>query len=142
MPFPFGYNVATQVFVDVLRAVREETGLATQYQSFTVLEGVLRTFRRRVPVQDSLRFADLLPVPVRALYVHDWDVGPPPVPFGAPATWADEVRALRPRHNSAPDSAVPDVARAMRRFVVAADLDRLLATLPEGAVTFWSGTPA
>lgn len=65
MPYPFAYGVATQTFLDVLEAVREETALSTTNQAFTVLEGVLRVFRRRIGVQESLRFADTLPV---ALY--------------------------------------------------------------------------
>ncbi len=139
MPYPFAYSIATQTFLDVLEAVREEAALSTTNQAFTVLEGVLRVFRRRIGVQESLRFADTLPVALRALYVHDWDIEQEQRPFEDPIHLADEVRSLRRRHNSAPDSAIPDVARAVRRFVVASEFDGVLSSLPPGAIQFWSG---
>ena len=139
MPYPYEYAVATQRWLEVLDAVRDETGLTSRNQAFTVLEGVLRAFRRRVEAQDSLRLADELPVAVRALYVHDWDLSLPRLPFRPPLELAEEVRALRPHHNFAGPTSVPDVARALRRFVHPARFDAVLATLPVGAVEFWRG---
>jgi uncharacterized protein (DUF2267 family) len=127
---------------DLARRARrrpDETDLSTRNQAFTVLEGVLRAFRRRLEVQDALRFADELPVPVRALFVHDWDLSLPRLPFGTALELAQEVRSLRPGHNSAGPTAVPDVARALRRFVRADRFDAVLATLPEGAADVWRG---
>lgn len=140
MPYPYEYAVATQTWLDVLDAVRDETDLTTRNQAFTVMEGVLRAFRRRLDVQDSLRFADLLPVAVRALYVHDWNLTLERLPFQPPLDLADEVRSLRPEHNFAGPTAVPDVARALRRFVHPIRFDAVLATLPAGAVDFWHGS--
>lgn len=124
----------------MLVAVQEKTELSTTNQAFTVLEGVLRTFRCRIGVQDSLRFADLLPVALRALYVHDWDIEQEQRPFDDPDRLADELRSLRSRHNSAPDTAIPDVVRAVRRFiVVVSEFDDVLRSLPVDAARFWSG---
>jgi uncharacterized protein (DUF2267 family) len=140
MPYPYEYAVATQTWLEVLDAVRDETDLSTRNQAFTVMEGVLRAFRRRLEVQDSLRFADELPVAVRALYVHDWDLTLRRLPFLPLRELATEVRSLRPKHNFAGPTSVPDVARALRRFVHQPRFDAVLATLPEGAVEFWRGS--
>lgn len=140
MPYPYEYAVATQTWLDVLDAVRDETDLSTRNQAFTVMEGVLRAFRRRIGVQDSLRFADVLPVSVRALYVHDWDLSLERLPFRPPLELAEEVRCLRPEHNFAGPTSVPDVARALRRFVHQTRFDAVLGTLPTGAVDFWRGS--
>jgi uncharacterized protein (DUF2267 family) len=139
VPYPYEYAVATQTWLKVLDAVKDETDLSTRNQAFTVLEGVLRVFRRRLEVHDALRFADALPVAVRALFVHDWDLSLEQLPFRAPLDLAQEVRALRPKHNFAGPTSVPDVARALRRFVHVGHLDALLQELPEGAVEFWRG---
>jgi uncharacterized protein (DUF2267 family) len=40
-------------------------------------------------------------------------------------------------HNYAPDDSIRIVAAALRRNVDQAAFDRVLATLPEGAVEFW-----
>ena len=139
MPYPYEYAVATQTWLEVLDAVKDETDLSTRNQAFTVLEGVLRAFRRRLAVQDALHFADELPAAVRALFVHDWDITLPRLPFRAPLDLVQEVRSLRPAHNFAGPTAVPDVARAVRRFVHESRFDAVLATLPEGAVEVWRG---
>ncbi|MBC8092266.1 MAG: DUF2267 domain-containing protein [Pseudonocardia sp.] len=139
MPYPYEYSIATQTWHQVLDAIKDETDLASSNQAFTVLEGVLRTFRRRLDLRDSLRFADALPVALRALYVHDWDIDEERRPFAPPLELADEVRSLRSRHNSAPDTAVPDVARAVRQFVHPTRFDELIASLPDGAAEFWRG---
>ncbi|MGL5853484.1 MAG: DUF2267 domain-containing protein [Phycicoccus sp.] len=139
MPYPIEYSHATRTWQSVLDAIQEETGLSTSNQAFTVLEAVLRTFRRRVGVQDYLYFLNELPVPLRALGVHDWDIAEERRPFAAPLELADEVRSLRSDHNFAPDTAVADVARAVRRFVRPASFDDLLATMPRGADRFWQG---
>lgn len=141
MPYPFQYAAATRTFHDVLEEVRVQTGLVTTNQAYTVLQGVLHAFRRRVGVQESLWFADLLPVGVRALYVHEWDIDEDRRPFGDPLELAAEVRALRSPHNWAPETCVPDVARALRRFVDEQALDDLLRRLPTGAATFWAAHP-
>ncbi|PMY00665.1 DUF2267 domain-containing protein, partial [Pseudomonas sp. MPR-R2A5] len=48
-----------------------------------------------------------------------------------------EVQSLRPDHNLSPDSAIRDVAKALRQNVDGAALDRVLAELPPGAAAFW-----
>ena len=49
------------------------------------------------------------------------------------------MRALRPQHDLAGPTSVPDVTRALRRFVHRTRFDGVLRTLPEGAVDFWRG---
>lgn len=143
MPYPFQYAVATHVFQEVLEEVRVQAGLVTTNQAYTVLQGVLRAFRRRVGVQESLRFADLLPAAVRALYVYAWDIGEERRSFDDdPADLAAEVRSLRSFHNFAPESAVDDVGRALRKFVDEQKLERLLEQLPPEAARFWGRDPS
>ena len=48
-----------------------------------------------------------------------------------------EVQSLRAEHNFAPDSAIRDVACALRKNIDEVALDQLLAKLPKGAVQFW-----
>jgi hypothetical protein len=48
-----------------------------------------------------------------------------------------EVQALRADHNLAPDTAILDVASALRRHVDVKNFDRVLDSLSEGAAKFW-----
>ena len=139
VPYPFQYAVASQVFQDVLAEVREQTGVATKYQAYTVLEAVFLTFRRRVTVQQSLSFADLLPAVLRAMYVFHWDLSLEPPERADRGELAREVKSLRSNHNAATESSIDDVARAIRRFVDQEALNEFLATLPSAAEQYWAG---
>jgi uncharacterized protein (DUF2267 family) len=76
-------------------------------------------------------------VGLRALFVVDWDVDESRRPFEDHETMTKEVRSLRADHNFSPETAIHDVARALRKNIDERALDRVLANLPEGAVEFW-----
>ena len=137
MPVPPEYQRASQDFTKFLLDARETSGLATTHQVYTMVQGVLQVFRRRLNVKDAVLFASVLPPVLRALFVADWDTDEPRRPFEDRAVMTKEVQALRADHNFAPESSIRDVAIALRRNVDEAALDRVLARLPEGAVQFW-----
>ena len=102
-----------------------------------MVQGVFQTFRRRLDLKDAVRFAGVLPAALRALFVADWNPEEPQRPFEERAAMTQEVRALRADHNFAPETAIQDVARALRRHVDEAVFDRFLESLPSGASEFW-----
>jgi uncharacterized protein (DUF2267 family) len=137
MTMPMELQHASEAFERFLADARDTAGLATRNQTYTMVQGVLYSFRARLTVRQAIAFAGVLPPLLRALFVTDWDVDAPPSPFTDRATLTREVQALRRDHNFAPDSCIRDVAVALRRHVDAAALDRVLASLPEGAAAFW-----
>lgn len=116
---------------------RDSAGLMTTNQAYTMVQGVFHAFRRRVEIKEAIRFAGVLPVGARALFVADWDVGEPMRPFEERAFITREVQELRPKHNFAPDTPMRDVAIAIRRNVDQDAFERVLATLSEDARRFW-----
>ncbi|GAB5500208.1 MAG: hypothetical protein PsegKO_25190 [Pseudohongiellaceae bacterium] len=66
-------------------------------------------FRRRLSVADAIRFANALPVVLRALLVADWDTNQSRLSFGALIQMNEEVRQLRAKHNFSTDTAIQDV---------------------------------
>lgn len=138
MPLPAEYQRASLDFEQFLVDARDISGLNTTNMVWNMVVGVLHTFRRRLAVRDALRFANLLPPVLRSIFVADWDVDEPQRAFEDRATMTREVQALRAAHNFAPDSAIRDVAQALRRHVDEAELDRILATLPAGARDYWA----
>lgn len=137
MPVPPEYQRATDDFYKLLTDARDSAGLTTTNQAYTMVQGVLRAFRRRIEVNDAIRFLSVLPVGTRALFVADWDVDEPKRPFEDRAVMTKEVQAFRAEHNYAPETAIRDVATALRRNLDEAALDRVLASLPHGATEFW-----
>lgn len=137
MPIPMDLQHASEDFERFLADARDAAGLATRNQTFTMVDGVLRVFRRRLSLEDAIRFAGVLPPVLRAIFVADWDPCEPRLPFADLETMTGEVQALRRHHNFAPASAIAHVAGALRRHVDEARFDRLLLLLPEGAAAFW-----
>lgn len=141
MPVPLKYNNATSEFMRFLDDAAGAAGLVTANQAFTMTEGVLRAFRRRLTVRDAITFADVLPAVLRAIFVADWDLDEPRRGFADRSIMAAEVKALRPDHNFSPDHCIEAVARALRGYVDQTAFDRTLARLPTGASQFWNPAP-
>lgn len=137
MPMPDEYQRAGPIFESFLEDARVVLDLTTRNQTYTTVQGVLLAFRRRLTVAEGLRFANELPAVLRALFVKDWDVEAPPVPFSICEEMTNEVQALRRHHNFSPANAIEGVARALRANVDEKAFDAMLGTLPEGAVAFW-----
>ena len=137
MTVPQEYRRASEQFEKLLVDARDIAMLQTTNQSYTMVQAVLQAFRRRLDVKDALLFAGVLPAGARALFVADWDLTEPKRAFADIVTMTREVKGLRPDHNMSPDSAIGDVARALRNNVDTAALDRALARLPPGAAAFW-----
>jgi uncharacterized protein (DUF2267 family) len=131
------YRQASADFDRFILDARDIAGLQTTNQAYTMVQAVLYTFRRRLEISDALLFANVLPPVLRAIFVADWDLDEPTVPFSGRLAMTREVRAFRGNHNVSPDTAIADVAEALRRHVDERVLDRVLARLPAGAVDFW-----
>lgn len=138
MTVPMAYQHASEDFMRFLADARDEAGLATMNIAFTMVDGVLRTFRRRLTAREALRFAGVLPPVLCALFIAGADEASP-LPFASRDEMTREVQALRQHHNLSPQSAIRDVATALRRHVDLAAFERVLAALPEGAADFWAG---
>lgn len=138
MPVPPEYERASAKFTELLLAAREAGDLTTTNQAYTMVQGVLQAFRRRLTVAQAIAFAGLLPPLVRALFVSDWDVGEPVRAFESREAMTKEVQALREGHNWSPAHSIAAVAKALRPFVNQAHFDALLATFPPGAREFWT----
>lgn len=137
MSVPAEYQRATDDFYKLLEEIKSISGLRSTHQVYPMLQGVLQTFRRRLELKDAIRFASVLPAGTRALFVADWDVNEPKRPFADRALLTKEVQSLRAEHNFSPDTAIRDTAEALRRNIDEAAFDRMLSTLPEGAIDFW-----
>jgi uncharacterized protein (DUF2267 family) len=134
------FQHASEDFEAFLRDAREISGLDTRNQTYTMVQAVLLTFRRRLSVIEPIRFANILPPVLRALFVTDWDPEEPQREFTDRADLTREVQALRRNHNFSPETAIRDVATALRRHVDKTALDDLLGHMPRGAAQFWEVT--
>jgi predicted nucleic acid-binding protein len=77
MPMPMDYQHASEEFERFLRDAISESGLTTRNQIYTMAQGVLQVFRRRLDVGDAVKFVNVLPPILRAIFVSDWDIHAP-----------------------------------------------------------------
>lgn len=138
MPMPMEYRQASRDFDAFMTDLRDISMLQTTHQAYTMLQGVLQVFRRRLTVREALGFADALPPVLRAIFVSDWDVDEPLRPFLSREEMSREARELRPDHNFSTDTAIADVAAALRRHVDGPAFERTLEQLPPSARAFWA----
>ena len=104
MPVPAEYQRATIDFDQFLADARDAAGLTTSHQAFTMAQGVMQVFRRRLDLGQAIRFLGVLPVGLRALFADGWDADEPTRRFedraamtrGGPVSAA--APQFRPRH--------------------------------------------
>jgi len=137
MPYPHEYTVATYKFSDFLNDVKEEADFGSPHMAYTMAQGVFQVFRRRVDIKSAIRFSNVLPVGMRALFVADWDPDEEQLSFTDLKTMNQEVRHLRPDHNFATETAIQDVAKALKKHVDQEKLREVLSGISEEAVRFW-----
>lgn len=137
MPVPPECRRASIEFDRFLLDAREVADLTTTNQTYTMVQGVLQAFRRRLTIPEAIRFAGVLPPVLRAIFVTDCDTNEPRRDFGDVAEMIREVQALRPDHNFAPDTAIQAVAIALRKNIDETRFDRVLGSLPAPAREFW-----
>lgn len=138
MTVPMEYRRASQDFEDFLAEAADAAGLATRNQAFTMVEGVLTAFRRRLTAAEGIAFAQVLPPMLRALFIHGWEPSEPAAMSWDRVALTREVQGLREHHNFAPDTAIGDVAGVLRRHVDGAAFERVLDRLPPGARAMWA----
>lgn len=138
MPVPAEYERASAKFYDYLVDARDVAGLWSTHVTYTMTQGVFQVFRLRLETQDAIAFANILPICLRALFVTDWNIDEEKKLFESREIMTRDVKLLREDYNFSPDTAIRDVAKALRRHVDEEAFDKLLAQLPEGAVEFWA----
>lgn len=138
MGVPQEYVHASRDFDRFMDDFMQIAMLETHPRSYAILRAVLHVFRDHLTIDDALRFAEILPAVLRAIFVENWYPAIEPPPFPDRASLTREVKAIRRDHNLASETSISEVAAALRRNVSNADLDRVLATLPAGAVEYWT----
>jgi len=137
MPVPPEYERASAQFYEYLLEARDNADLWSTHVTYTMTQGVLQVFRRRISTRQAIEFANELPICLRALFVTDWDIGEEQKLFVDRKTMTEEVCSLRAKHNFSTETAIRDVARALRRQVDEVRFDKLLSDFPDGALDFW-----
>ena len=137
MPYPSEYQRSSDHFAKFLSDTKDESGLGSIHQAYTMIQGVFQVFRRRLKINESIMFTSALNVGMRALYIADWDPEDKIIPFNSIEDMNKEVKLLRPDHNFSTDNAINEVAKALRKNVDEELFDKILQKLPVEAKNFW-----
>ncbi len=138
IPVPAEYQRIRDHLYKFLEDARDIADVGTTHRSYTMSQGVFQTFRRRLEIKDVIEFSYVLPAGIRALFVAEWDTNEPIKEFTDKESMNREVRSLRADHNFSPETAIQDVARALRKNVDEEKLELVLHKLSPGARDFWA----
>lgn len=138
MTVPQEYVFASRDFDRFMDDFLEISMLETHHRAYAIVRAVLHVFRDHLAVEDAVKFAEILPAVLRAIFVDNWRPSSTPPAFPDRATLVREVKANRHDHNLASEHSIAEVAAALRRNINTADLDRVLATLSPGAAAYWA----
>ena len=139
---PFAYRSATKDFEKFLEDLKVISGLTTSNQCYTETRAVFLVFRSHVAQQVALDFANALPPVLRAIFMEDWNLAIPVTPMPGKEKLLAEVKAIREGHNFSTDTAIADVALALRQNMNELDYDLMLQNLPAEAERFWRAVAA
>jgi uncharacterized protein (DUF2267 family) len=137
MPMPFAYRSASADFEKFNEDLLAISSLATSNQCYTQTRSVFLVFRSHVEPQVALDFANALPPVLRAIFVEDWNLGSPVTPMPGKEQLQAEVKAIRQDHNFSTDTAIAEVALALRQNMNELDYGLMLKNLPAEAATYW-----
>lgn len=137
MPMPWTYRHASKEWRAILDDLKDRMDLVSDNSAYTAMDGVLQVFRRRLSAQEGLDFASVLPCVPRAIFVAGWKLNDTPLPFADRQALTQEAKRVRPDHNLTPDNAIEATAWTLCRYMIKADLERILMRLPTGSTEFW-----
>ncbi|SDF22567.1 Uncharacterized conserved protein, DUF2267 family [Celeribacter baekdonensis] len=144
MSMPWTYRHSEKEFKSFLKDAKDRMGsvLESDKMAYTVVDGVLHVFRRRLTPPQVIAFGDVLPSSLRAMLVRGWNVDAVPLPFGSRSEMIREAQELRQTRNIMPLNIMPlnvieATGYALWRHVDHRDLARVLAQIGPEAVAFW-----
>ncbi|MDJ1015271.1 MAG: DUF2267 domain-containing protein [Paracoccaceae bacterium] len=137
MPMPNSHRHASMEFRAFLDDVKERMDLVSDNSAYTAVDAVFQVFRRRLTPSEGIVFASVLPSVLAAIFIRDWDVGAPPLPFGSKGEMNREAQRVRQNHNLTPNDAIEATAWALWRYVNHRQFEIVLSKLPEEARAFW-----
>lgn len=137
MPMPLEYRQASADFDAFMKDLVASSMLTTSHQAYTMLQAVFYVFRRRLTVSQAIAFAGVLPPVLRAIFVSDWRVDEPQLPFLDRDALMTEVRAFRHEHNLSTETAIEDVSNTLKHHVDQKAFARVLQDLAPEARAFW-----
>lgn len=111
--------------------------LQTHNQAYAMTRAVLHRTRDHLTLAQGIRFAQGLPVVLRAIMIADWDVdAAPSVHSGRSAFRADVIHRLSP-HHVPPDTIVEDVIQTVAAHADSFAFNQALLALPEEIASLW-----
>jgi uncharacterized protein (DUF2267 family) len=95
MPVPPEYQRATEALYTFLEDLKKESNLATTHQVYTMTQAVFQAFRRRLNLKDTILFTNVLPAVLKAIFIDDWNLDEPQIPFDSVEKMTMEISSLR-----------------------------------------------
>jgi uncharacterized protein (DUF2267 family) len=134
VPVPQDVVYASQQMEAWLLHLKQRALLRSTHEAYGLLRAVLHELRDRVPLEDALRLADLLPPLLRGIMLEDWH--PLALPSAARPPLFEAVSA-RCEHPPVPEGIVEDVLAVLAERTPPHQRESLGRFLPPEAREAW-----
>ena len=137
MPMPKEYATASRDFDAFLSDAKDALDALSTNTAYTTVQSVLIIFRRRLTIAQAINFAGVLPPVLRAIFVSNWNVNEPALPFTDLGSLNQEVKTIRRSHNFSPDRSIEPVSSVLWKYVDARRFASTLEEISPDAISFW-----
>lgn len=140
MTIPTTIAHAVQQTQEWLKELRDNGGLASEAESYSVLRAVLHQLRDRLTLGEAVDLGQQLPLIVRGIYFEGWRPSLAPEKIRSKQKFLDQVTMKLLPHQIPPEPAVRDVFAMIAHHCDPGEVSDVIGQLPADIKELWPET--
>lgn len=128
---------AVQQTQEWLKALRDNGGLASEAEAYSVLRAVLHQLRDRLTLGEAVDLGQQLPLIVRGIYFEGWRPSHAPEKIRSKQKFLDQVTLRLLPHQIPPEPAVRDVFALLAHYCDPGEISDVIGQLPDDIKELW-----
>lgn len=140
MTVPTTIAHAIQQTQEWLKELRDNGGLASEAEAYSVLRAVLHQLRDRLTLGEAVDLGQQLPLIVRGIYYEGWRPSHVPEKVRSKQKFLDQVTMRLLPHQIPPEPAVRDVFALIAHHCDPGEISDVIGQLPEDLKELWPET--
>jgi len=140
MTIPTTIAHAVQQTQEWLKELRDNGGLASEAEAYSVLRAVLHQLRDRLTLGEAVDLGQQLPLVVRGIYFEGWRPSLAPEKIRSKQKFLDQVTMKLLPHQIPPEPAVRDVFALIAHHCDPGEVSDVIGQLPADIKELWPET--
>ena len=137
MTVPTTIAHAVQQTQEWLKELRDNGGLASEAEAYSILRAVLHQLRDRLTLGEAVDLGQQLPLIVRGIYYEGWRPSHAPEKIRSKQKFLDQVTMRLLPHQIPPEPAVRDVFAMLAHHCDPGEISDVIGQLPADLKELW-----